>query len=85
MPNLGIAADEARHIATYLYTQGAERADVYQMRSTEGQYPWLAQAEANRAADAARLTETKRLDAQRARIPINRAMELLATMPDVDR
>ncbi|MCL4767765.1 MAG: c-type cytochrome [Hyphomicrobiaceae bacterium] len=79
MPTLGITAQEARDIATFLYTQGA--ADVAVPAPIPAAYPWLEHAEAYRAADSRRLTGTVRIDPQRARIPIERAMELLADPP----
>ena len=85
MPRLGLSEAEAIHIATYLYTRGAAGAVVYQSRPTEAQYPWLADVEASRATDRARLTETRRVSPERARIPIERAMDIMANRPDGSR
>ncbi len=85
MPSLGLSAEQAGHIATYLYTLGAEDTDTYEVRPTASHYPWLDEAEAYREAERRRLSETERVGPQRARIPIERAMELLATMPETSR
>lgn len=83
MPNLGITGEQARHIATFLYTQGAEDAEVFEIRPTEASYPWLDAAAAHLADDKARLNGFAAAGPQHARIPIERAMELLATMPEL--
>ena len=83
MPNLGITAEQARHIATFLYTQGAGDVETFETRRTESDYPWLDQTAAQMAADKERLTEATRTGPQHARIPIERAMELLATTPEL--
>lgn len=83
MPNLGITAEEARHVATFLYSQGAGGAEVFESRPTEASYPWLDSAAAQLAADKERLEGFASAGPQRARIPIDRAMELLATTPEL--
>jgi len=82
MPRLGVSKAEAMHIATYLYTLGAGGAAIYQMRVTDAQYPWLAEARTSRAKESERLNELLRVSPQRARIPIDQVMELLATRPE---
>ncbi len=82
MPNVGLSAEEAGHIATYLYTLGAAGVVPYEDRPTALQYPWLEEAEAYREAETRRLLETESIGPGRARIPIERAMELLTTMPE---
>lgn len=82
MPNLGLTAVEAGDIASYLYTLGADNVTVYQERPTNAQYPWLSEAEAYRDAENRLLTDTTRVDRQHARIPISRAMELLAAQQE---
>lgn len=76
MPVLGLTAQQARDIATYLYTLGAEGVDVPAPMPVV--YPWVESAKAHRAADGRRLTGTALIGPQRARIPIERAMDLLA-------
>lgn len=83
MPNLGITAEEANHMATFLYTQGAENAEVFEPRPTEASYPWADAAAARVAADKDRLEGLRGAGPGRARIPIDRAMELLATTPEL--
>lgn len=83
MPNLGLTAEQARHIATFLYTLGADDAEPFEQRRTESDYPWLDQTAARMAADKERLTEAARSGPQHARIPIERAMELLASTPEL--
>lgn len=85
MPNLGLTTTEAGHIASFLYTLGALKAEVYQERPTDTQYPWLAQAEAYRRDDSRRLTEAARIDDAYARIPVERAMDFLVAEPPQDR
>ncbi len=85
MPNLGLSAEQAGHIATYLYTLGAAGVTPYQYRPTTAQYPWLENAKSYREAETRRLSQTERTGPDRARIPIERAMELLATEPEPNR
>ncbi|HEX7072900.1 MAG TPA: c-type cytochrome [Hyphomicrobiaceae bacterium] len=85
MPNLGLSAEEAGHIATYLYTLGAAGVAPYEYRPATSQYPWLEEADAYREAETRRLFETERIGTGKARIPIERAMELLTTTPEAGR
>lgn len=84
MPNLGLTAKEARHIATYLYTLGADDVVPYEMRPTEAQYPWIGEVKAHRRDEARRLSETARAGPGTARIPIEKAIELLPGMSRQD-
>lgn len=85
MPNLGITAEEARHIATFLYTQGASDADTFEARRTAADYPWLDEAASRMVSDRKRLTEVTRTGPQTARIPVERAMELLPDIAEPSR
>lgn len=76
MPNLGVAEQDARDIAAYLYTLGADRVSV----QPPGPRPALAppdQLEALRAEEDRLLGEYGWVSDDEARIPIERAMELL--------
>ena len=85
MPNLGITAEEARHIATFLYTQGASDAETFETRRTTADYPWLDDAASRMVSDRKRLTEVTRTGPQTARIPVERAMELLPDIAEPSR
>ncbi len=76
MPPLGVSEQDSRDIAAYLYTLGAGKAAVY----PPGAIPPLAPREelgALRAEEDRLLQEYERLARDRARIPIERAMDLL--------
>ncbi len=76
MPDLGVGDQDARDIAAYLYTLGAERAVVYPPEPL----PPLAppdELQALRAEEDRLLSEPERIGEDEARIPIERAMELL--------
>jgi cytochrome c2 len=76
MPALGVTEQEGRDIAAYLYTLGAGKAAVY----PPGPIPQVAPRDELRALHAEEerlLREYQRIAPDRARIPIERAMELL--------
>lgn len=76
MPALGVEEQEARDIAAYLYTLGAEQADVY----PPPPLPPLAPRDELtllRAEEERRLEEYGWAGDDRVRVPIERAMELL--------
>jgi cytochrome c2 len=76
MPNVGVDEQEARDIAAYLYTLGAERAAVHPPEPL----PPLAppdELQALRAEEDRLLGEYGWVGEEEVRIPIERAMELL--------
>ena len=75
MPALGVG-EEARDIAAYLYTLGADRAAVYPPAPQPSPAP-RDELRALRAEEDRLLTEYGRVNEDEARIPVERAMELL--------
>jgi cytochrome c2 len=84
MPALGVSEQDARDIAAYLYTLGADRAAVYPPLSVPPLAP-REELEALRAEEDRLLGDYERLGPDRARIPIERAMELLIESGAADR
>lgn len=76
MPALGVSEQEARDIAAYLYTLGADKAAVYPPLPIPPLAP-RAELAALRVEEDRLLYEYERIGPDRVRIPIERAMELL--------
>jgi mono/diheme cytochrome c family protein len=76
MPALGVTEQEARDVAAYLYTLGADKAAVYPPLPIPLLAP-RAELAALRDEEDRLLYEYERLGPDRVRIPIERAMELL--------
>ncbi len=76
MPNVGVSEREARDIAAYLYTLGADRAAVYPPGPQPSPAP-RDELRALRTEEERLLNDYERVGEAEARIPIERAMELL--------
>ena len=76
MPALGVTEQDARDIAAYLYTLGADKAAVYPPLPIPPLAP-RAELAALRIEEDRLLAEYERIGPDKARIPIERAMELL--------
>jgi cytochrome c2 len=76
MPALGVTEQDARDIAAYLYTLGADKAAVYPPLPIPPLAP-RSELAALRVEEDRLLHEYEPIGPDRARIPIERAMELL--------
>ena len=76
MPALGVTEQEARDVAAYLYTLGADKAAVYPPLPIPPLAPHE-ELEALRVVEDRLLAGYERIGPDRVRIPIERAMELL--------
>ena len=84
VPALGVTEQDARDVAAYLYTLGADKAAVYPPLPIPPLAP-REELEALRAEEDRLLTGYERIGPDRARIPIERAMELLIDFGAADR
>jgi mono/diheme cytochrome c family protein len=84
MPALGVTEQDARDVAAYLYTLGANKAAVYPPLPIPPLAP-REELEALRAEEDRLLAGYERIGPNRVRIPIERAMELLIDLGAANR